>query len=1136
MLHQHEEQLEDDREEDYIIGQSDPEFMQRVQDSIKQQRLEIKLSGTDPSFVKRRWKLQLDITGIENTSPNAYETFIAVSLGKAGTRTNIRDCSFTSEYQYTKAYNVAKAAKKVFPAMEGIFAKVEEHSYADLQSNEVRLDLWEVDTSGFNMLLGTAKRTYYEAGCLPVQQSIVVRSQAEKSANSSDVGLVYINFEVTEELIFKLQISNIHYHPRPELLDTKEEKHIQIAMPKAPKGGGTTRNQTQNSGPGTYTWMEGGKFEYFGSRICLYQEAMWMVLFTGHGGSMREQGKAIISLAGIEDLPSVAGCIKNIKASTPGEYVCGDLIASVEVSAHRVGAKDGEKDDENSTIKPPVQPILSTMMSYLKPTEQYMVVELFSADGLAAADPDYGTSNPFVRVKYDGTCCTTEVATANLRPTFNQVFYFPVRIVDTALRTNKSYMEAVLPVEMNSKGCVEFEVWHMDGGLPADFLGGFKFDPYRLKFGTEKMKSIASARKAKKVDSGEEEGEESTEDQMGIDKGLMKKHLVRVYNGIREKLAGMWVQPVATSTVTFDAYFIPDFPTGFDIPAQQAPTEGGAMFDRAKTRWNDAWKPFKSAYRIWYPQAPKDRRFPFDSRQKQGSNELLCNLVGSLQIPPTLATPTKLIHWIRCMPFDIREKQQTSGLMEWWQGPSTLLSTRKGSVQDHAMLLCSALLGMKWDAYVCKGTVGGHIEHAWVMTRESSGNVTFWETSQGLMYHLPFRWFPKSMNEGQRMQMIAQKYNVSKEREKNALANFKGENDEGIRGITDWTEIKGDFNDIKAAMTRLELLDKLQISPDMDLCSPALIAPGLPYTSIEVIFNNKNIWGNNCNHHPACIPYNMDDSRSWVPFLQEQEQARLKGLDTTGLLIGPILDKEGCDEVALSIENEISENIQALRTKKGYESLFEESEVLMDVLKGYLTMLEERCQLDSDHAMTPQQVNLPAVPKAPPQQKGEQAAPAPERTYIPAPRTDTAKSSFAGPNYVKTCQQKWQEWWKKYFDIFDKRALLPVKHNHRFRGMPMHLTSMDVRELRRLVLSTPAIEKYTSYPSDEIIYSVACKVFGLPNRVLSIWVFVACQVPMSADEVKRKAGDTTDDADEDLIKAGMLGADEPADKPPEDKE
>ena len=51
--------------------------------------------------------------------------------------------------------------------------------------------------------------------------------------------------------------------------------------------------------------------------------------------------------------------------------------------------------------------------------------------------------------------------------------------------------------------------------------------------------------------------------------------------------------------------------------------------------------------------------------------------------------------------------------------------------EDHALLLCSLLLGFGLDAYVCVGTKNKGAAHSWVMTQSTEGRVTFWESLTG---------------------------------------------------------------------------------------------------------------------------------------------------------------------------------------------------------------------------------------------------------------------------------------------------------------------------------------------------------------------------------------------------------------------
>ena len=88
----------------------------------------------------------------------------------------------------------------------------------------------------------------------------------------------------------------------------------------------------------------------------------------------------------------------------------------------------------------------------------------------------------------------------------------------------------------------------------------------------------------------------------------------------------------------------------------------------------------------------------------------------------------------------------SSTVEEQWCNLHTILCKGGGGAQDHAILLCSLLLGFGADAYVCIGTRAHHRDdaaaagssssrsgcaHVWVMTFGHGGAVTFWESTTG---------------------------------------------------------------------------------------------------------------------------------------------------------------------------------------------------------------------------------------------------------------------------------------------------------------------------------------------------------------------------------------------------------------------
>ncbi|PFH33589.1 Sma protein [Besnoitia besnoiti] len=118
----------------------------------------------------------------------------------------------------------------------------------------------------------------------------------------------------------------------------------------------------------------------------------------------------------------------------------------------------------------------------------------------------------------------------------------------------------------------------------------------------------------------------------------------------------------------------------------------------------------------------------------------------------------------------------------------------------------------------------------------------------------------------------------------------------------------------------------------------------LPYSTVEVVFNNFQLWGNLQNHHPACITYDLEDEWKWRPLLMEPADP----VDSDVLLAPPIRDKK-CQVLAEDLASSVLEHIRLHRMKKGLEVFFEHREELLFRLTFYLDLLEYRMHLDDLH-------------------------------------------------------------------------------------------------------------------------------------------------------------------------------------------
>lgn len=127
---------------------------------------------------------------------------------------------------------------------------------------------------------------------------------------------------------------------------------------------------------------------------------------------------------------------------------------------------------------------------------------------------------------------------------------------------------------------------------------------------------------------------------------------------------------------------------------------------QVERRWLKDFRRWQKMYLQWFPAAPKDRRFLSVAEHSQSRLIFpLPSFVVPIALPAQLAVEGELLHWLSNISYLFTPKQLRDGEFQRWQSPASLLTTRRGGVNDHAVLLCSCLLGLDYDAYVCKGEI-----------------------------------------------------------------------------------------------------------------------------------------------------------------------------------------------------------------------------------------------------------------------------------------------------------------------------------------------------------------------------------------------------------------------------------------------
>ncbi|XP_071785511.1 centrosomal protein of 76 kDa-like [Asterias amurensis] len=126
------------------------------------------------------------------------------------------------------------------------------------------------------------------------------------------------------------------------------------------------------------------------------------------------------------------------------------------------------------------------------------------------------------------------------------------------------------------------------------------------------------------------------------------------------------------------------------------------------------------------------------AQDENATNRPVCAFINPLRAGRLLDTPRQAARFVSVMGYEQASAVGGGQPREQWSSMHAFLCKNKGDCEDHAVLLCSLLLGYGLDAYVCVGTKAKGAAHTWVVTVGVDGLVTFWESLTGHRYiHQP---------------------------------------------------------------------------------------------------------------------------------------------------------------------------------------------------------------------------------------------------------------------------------------------------------------------------------------------------------------------------------------------------------------
>lgn len=190
--------------------------------------------------------------------------------------------------------------------------------------------------------------------------------------------------------------------------------------------------------------------------------------------------------------------------------------------------------------------------------------------------------------------------------------------------------------------------------------------------------------------------------------------------------------------------------SGVSLPyASISALESAIEFDIQ--RHSDISRNIHQSARSFWSKARRDypfleaRDIKMFAEDECGQHRMVSSFLSPIIPSRDIDNPKVTARFVSLLPFK-REISLTGGRRCTWQSPFAFLSTLQGDVEDHALFLCSLLLGWGMDAYIAIGTISSPAaasssskrSHMWVVTMdaEAEGKVVFWETLTGQQYDI----------------------------------------------------------------------------------------------------------------------------------------------------------------------------------------------------------------------------------------------------------------------------------------------------------------------------------------------------------------------------------------------------------------
>ncbi|EUD64899.1 hypothetical protein C922_04743 [Plasmodium inui San Antonio 1] len=524
----------------------------------------------------------------------------------------------------------------------------------------------------------------------------------------------------------------------------------------------------------------------------------------------------------------------------------------------------------------------------------YLIVHIFNIDQIVTVE-NVKELDTYVEVSFDETSRRTRFVKKTLSPNYDSQISIPLRF---------NHKSQVNYQNFSKKGRIYIDVWGKADDIV--YVGGVSITPYEIFFNEKNVK-----RKKSRLEHIDLETNVKTPYDTVVYRGCKKLLFLHDDQRISNIHFSIWTYPDMLSNDEHDHVVAPPvFNTTKNFPSRLA-----EKYEKLKALYFQVLKTIRGIPEGCTDIYKTKRFFNYELLNQRKESHFLPTLITSVKSPYGAESTNAIFHYVRCIPF-IHKKDNIAFT------PDFTLQLKGGNALDHSLLLCSLFLGIPVISFVCFGTLWDNQKHAWVCTLEYSeeknyGMIKFWETTTGNVYTLKKRFSDMNKLKSLEIKLSESKY---KSHLRNGFLQKNGMTSNDVDKIKEETkrQIKELFN------------NRVTDIP--------VGGPSVPYKTIDLIFNNKNIFLNLQDPNPLNIWYDYWKVDLWFPF--SSIDYKIQPCFTIKNYSHKIEDME-LDRLAKELRGNIEKNINIYRASRNLSTRWNRDETLELFLQVGLELLHQ---------------------------------------------------------------------------------------------------------------------------------------------------------------------------------------------------